>query len=183
MINQFFGGRGGNADTPVSHDFVELFNSDAIDIDMSGWTLHVSSSRVGALSRTTTFPYGTIIPARHSFLIRGVAMTSSTELRANDPVPLALNISAFDLAWNIMFIDNGNYVHIVLRNVDGDVIDAFSNRIGAPLMGEIAINMTSRQRSARRINFQSTNNNARDFQGIAWGCVNQPGTKWSARRF
>jgi len=175
MINQIFGGRGGNENTPISHDFIELYNSKNSYVDISNWTLHVSSSRMRAFSGTRVFPNGTVIPARHSFLIRGAAMTSSTFLREENPIPHVLEILAYDMDWINAVLDNDDYMHVVLRDSEGYVIDAFSNRAGAPLRGEVASNTTSRQRSARRINFQNTNDNASDFQGVAWGISNNLG--------
>jgi hypothetical protein len=93
LINQIFGGRRGNDDTPISHDFIEIYNTENITADISGWTLYLSTSRSGSFSGTLTFPAETIIPANHSFLIRGAVMTSSTALRTVSPVPLVLDIT------------------------------------------------------------------------------------------
>jgi hypothetical protein len=166
ILNHIFGGRGGNADTPISHDFVELYNISDEEVDISGWTLEYSTTRSGSgvFNGTLTFPQGTVIPAFHSFLIRGGAMTSHM---AN----LVVTIDTYDYDWLGAVFDNDNFSRFILRDANDDIIDAFSNRAGDDLEGNSAFNTISRQRSARRINFQDTNCNATDWETVIWNAL------------
>lgn len=74
LIDQVYGG-GGKGDTPISNSFIELYNPDGKDVDLSGYTL-VYGDKTLKLSGS--------IPANSSYLVVGAAEVTSDEFLAYD---------------------------------------------------------------------------------------------------
>ena len=74
IISEVYGG-GGNSGAPLSHDFVELFNTTGAEIDISGWSIQYYSASGTTPSTTNVFvlPEGSKIPANGHFLIQCAA--------------------------------------------------------------------------------------------------------------
>ncbi|WJY68736.1 ExeM/NucH family extracellular endonuclease [Corynebacterium auris] len=90
VISEVYGG-GGNSGSVFSHDFVELYNPTASDIDITGWRLEQRSAKDG-LGATVTL--SGIVPADSHFLIRGSAgRNPSGQLPAAD-IEASFNFSA-----------------------------------------------------------------------------------------
>ena len=157
VINQVYGG-GGKSDTPLSNNFIELYNPTDSEIDLSGYEIGYMSSRGGSNAGNTN---GTIIkkaltgtlPARTSYLILCAPETPNTK---------HFTIDAFDLDWTDQTIDNKQFQVILYQNsaiVDAVSVDEASVE-GTPIAG------ITKQLSIRRIDFSDTNDNSVDFEKI-----------------
>jgi len=76
---------GGNSGAVFNADFVELFNSTAVDIDISGWTLQYGSATgttpMGDCTNClVTFPAGTVVKACKYLLVRGATGANGAPL-------------------------------------------------------------------------------------------------------
>jgi hypothetical protein len=73
-ISQVYGG-GGNSGGVYTNDYVELFNSSGLPVDISGWSLQYGSAtgtvNLGACTNClTVFPTGSVIPACGYWLVQ-----------------------------------------------------------------------------------------------------------------
>lgn len=67
VINEVYGG-GGNSGAPFRNDFVELYNNNTTDQDISGWQVAYYAAS-GGFGASVTLPTGTTIRAKGYFLI------------------------------------------------------------------------------------------------------------------
>lgn len=104
LISQVFGG-GGNAGSPYTHDFVELFNRGPRAESLDGWSLQfgsaTSTAALGASSSTLTVLSGMLLPGQY-LLVRGASGgTAGSPLPApdiTDPTPAAIAAAAHKVA-------------------------------------------------------------------------------------
>ena len=87
-ISQVYGG-GGNTGAPYLYDYVELFNSGPVPVDISGWSLQYGSatgtSNLGACTNCLcVLPQGASIPACGYYLVQLAPGTTVT----NVPLPV-----------------------------------------------------------------------------------------------
>ena len=74
VISQIYGG-GGNSGAALKNDFVELFNSTALPVSLTGWSVQYTSA-AGTSWQVTTL--NGVIPAGHYFLVQEGAGTGGT---------------------------------------------------------------------------------------------------------
>lgn len=93
IITEVFGG-GGNSGAVYKNDFVELFNTTASTVDLSGWALtYYSSTGTGLASNIFEIPAGSSIAPYRYFLIQASAGAGgTTDLPTPDAVS-TLNLS------------------------------------------------------------------------------------------
>ena len=91
-ISQIYGG-GGNSGSVWTHDFIELVNTGAGAVDLSGWSLRYAS---GAGTTWQMTPLAGSIPAKHYFLVQeGAGGAGTTPLPTPDVVgTIAMSASA-----------------------------------------------------------------------------------------
>ena len=94
-ISQVYGG-GGSSSAAYTHDYVELFNSSAVPVDISGWAIEYGSATgtwASFSGNIYVFPTGTIIQPCKYLLISGSSGTGGVPL----PVP-ADHVAALTLS-------------------------------------------------------------------------------------
>lgn len=179
IINHIYGGgyEGAN-NTPVSHGFIELYNSTDNSMSLKGLSVHYGEYNKGW--RTLNL-FGTV-PAKTSFLIRGAQHTNPEDAR--------LAITEYDMAWNVPFMDTGMKVYLsVGRNSprsanpwasNGDTVSPQQELGYIDLVGCNAQDTTlrvdgfesaapylmSRITSARRNDFNDTGSNSKDLKAF-----------------
>lgn len=101
IINHIYGGgyEGAN-NTPLSHGFIELYNSTENSMNLKGLSVHYGEYGKGW--RTLNL-FG-IVPPKTSFLIRGAQHTDPDEAR--------LALTEYDMAWNVPFTSSGMKVYL-----------------------------------------------------------------------
>ena len=94
-ISQVYGG-GGNSGAYYRYDFVELFNSSTVPVNIAGWTLMYASSTGASFGGTANFyvaiPAGATIPACGYYLIQ--LASGANTVAANLPTPDAIGTIA-----------------------------------------------------------------------------------------
>lgn len=154
IISQVYGG-GNKGEGPISHSFIELYNTTDQAIDLAGTQLTYSSGEEEtALSLTGT------IPAHGSYLVRCNAEADTTGV---------LELDSSDQDW-AQVINNKAY-RIAL--VSGDqTVDAVAVDDEGGEGTALAESTISKQKSIRRKvengAFVDTNNNASDFEVIVY---------------
>lgn len=94
VINEVYGG-GGNAGAPFNQDFVELFNTGATAIDISGFSLQYGTATGSTFATFATFAVGTMIQAGSTFLVSaGSGGTNGVALPTPDFVGATTNFAA-----------------------------------------------------------------------------------------
>ena len=90
VISGVYGG-GGNSGAPVLNDYVELYNTTAAAVDMSGWTIYYGAATGTSVSATNTFtfPSGTSIGA-NGFLLLQASKGAGTQ---TNPYEFDIDIS------------------------------------------------------------------------------------------
>lgn len=182
IINHIYGGgyEGAN-NTPVSHGFIELYNSTENTINLKGLSVHYGEYNKGW--RTLNL-FG-VVPPKTSFLIRGAQHTA--------PELARVVIDEYDMSWNVPFMDTGMKVYLsVGRNSprttnpwasNGDITSPQQELGYIDLIGCNAQDTTlrvdgfetaapylmSRTTSARRNDFADTGSNAKDLKPFDFG--------------
>jgi hypothetical protein len=106
-ISQVFAG-GGNAGGTYLNDYVELYNTSAVSIDISGWSLQYNSATgttdLGTcVNCLTVLPQGSCIGPSGYFLIQLIAGTNT----ADPPLPVAPDYAAPQATANNMAASSG----------------------------------------------------------------------------
>ena len=104
VINQMYGGGSVVTGTPVSHSFVELYNFTNKDMNLKGVYLWYRSKGSGWQSLALEG----IVPAKHSFLIRGKQHTAPFSQGVR------LNVLKYDMEWDMAFADKGFSMYLCL---------------------------------------------------------------------
>jgi len=112
-ISQVYGG-GGNAGATYTNDYVELYNSSAVSIDISGWSLQYNSATgttdLGTCTNCLTIlPQGSCIGPNGYFLIQLAAGTNT----APPPLPVTPDYASPQATANNMSATSGK---IALKN-------------------------------------------------------------------
>lgn len=181
IINQVFGGGSAN-DSAISHGFIELYNPTDQDIDLSTSSIQYSKGKENGIPTDGPFDWnvlnltGKTIKAHQSFLIlcdSGVAVSA-----AGTPRYTILN---WDMSWSqeisnrsfhVALVSNQSKLSpIITANESEHVIDLIAAKnTGA---GDVVYNFEgasldgiSKQKSARRIDFQDNDDNNKDFEII-----------------
>ena len=177
IINQAYGAGPLDDGGAVSHSFVEIFNPTNYPISLAGHSLQLQNGRDATNQPTEwemlAFSSNHVVESYSSFLIRlPLASPSARYFIHNADVDWdnARNLS--NRSFSVAIVSNQNLLsQTITPGERGGVIDLLGatntstadmvlNFEGAPF-GDI-----SRQRSARRINFQDTSNNAVDFMTV-----------------
>ena len=104
IINQMYGGGSVTTGTPVSHGFIELYNFNNKDINLKGVYLWYRSKGSGWQSLALEG----IVPAKHSFLIRGKQHTAPYSQGVR------LNVMNYDMEWDMQFSEKGFSAYLCL---------------------------------------------------------------------
>ena len=104
IINQMYGGGSVTTGTPVSHGFIELYNFNNKDINLKGVYLWYRSKGSGWQSLALEG----VVPAKHSFLIRGKQHTAPYSQGVR------LNIMNYDMEWDMQFSEKGFSAYLCL---------------------------------------------------------------------
>jgi len=104
VINQMYGGGNVTTGTPVSHGFIELYNFNNKDINLKGVYLWYRSKGSGWQSLALEG----IVPAKHSFLIRGRQHTAPYSQGVR------LNVMNYDMEWDMQFSEKGFSAYLCL---------------------------------------------------------------------
>ena len=154
IISQVYGG-GNKGEGPISHSFIELYNTTDQAIDLAGTQLTYSSGEEEtALNLTGT------IPAHGSYLVRCNAEANTTGV---------LELDSSDQDWAQVINNKAYRIALVSgdQTVDSVAVDEEGGEGTALAEGTI-----SKQKSIRRKvengAFVDTNNNANDFEVIVY---------------
>ena len=176
IVLQVFGG-GGQADTAISHSFIELYNPTSSPISLNGYSVRYSTTGTSAKGRAShwqsisdtvangvlefNLPAGHTIPAGHSYLIRGVVEPGTPPALA---VPI---INAFDFDIGDRAIDNRDYrIAIVLGGVEINVIQV--------------PHANNKHTTARRVDFSADDYQLYTYSGSAGqGSVMRTAADWT----
>lgn len=105
IINQIYGGGSlSTTETSVSHNFVELYNCNEVDINLNGLYLWYKPNG----GSWTSLALKGIVPAYHSFLIRG------TQLYNIESDIVRCKIRKYDQEWNQSFASNGFTMYLCI---------------------------------------------------------------------
>lgn len=196
ILNQIYGG---GKDAACSHHFVELYNKSDKAIKLDGVSLYGATYKAPAWQHVQLS--GTI-PAKCSYLIRGVESTNSIVPVDNYDLQCTLKL---DKAMKVFLIasTDPNYLEGIVNpwNVDGrfnkvegyidgfgchgnsglmgdsltDTIDGFETEApggGDPGTTKVGCGGNSKQTSMRRINFTDTDVNSEDFEALRYANFN-----------
>ncbi|MDR0731492.1 MAG: lamin tail domain-containing protein [Treponema sp.] len=172
-------GTGPGSDGAVSHNFVELYNNSAAALDLTGVTLQYADGTSGGTAPADPnwkiiSLSGYSIGAGRSFLILGKKNNNSGDLQLTDNSgdinndALVLNNHAYKVA----LIRTGNAIsrtNPFNPKMAGyiDMIGAVNDPAEEDSIGACetsALSGISKQKSARRKNFNDTDNNGQDFE-------------------
>ncbi len=155
-------GTGNNTDSAINRSFIELYNTSDEDINLSNYSIHLKNKDNEFVKEVLT---GTI-KAKSSYLIAGRVMTT---VNAN------LYIEEYDhfVDWRI---DNKEFAVCLLSNTNDITTNPFNNGVIDGYVDMVGIDSSvfettpftgiSKQKTARRISLDDTNNNSKDFQII-----------------
>ena len=110
VVNQIYGGGNVATGTPVSHSFIELYNFKDEDLNLKGVTLWYKAS--GGTWQSLALEG--IVPAKHSFLIRGKQHTAPYSANVR------LNVLKYDMEWNVAFSNKGFSVYLCIGDETPD---------------------------------------------------------------
>lgn len=178
IINQVYGG-GENNDTPVSHSFIELYNNSDRVISLNELSLQYAEE--STFWKVLNLK-GSINPYS-SFLIR---CNSCSDI---DKYSTRFKIKRYDMTWNITLSDLGMKVYLCNRKLKSDYINP-ANIDGCWTKEEGYIDLFSvggendidgyeteyshilnKNTGARRLDFSSTFNNAKDIIPVDFNSV------------
>ncbi len=127
LINQAYGG---SSDGYASHDFIELYNTTDIDIDVSSWSLQYRSSNDGDdRSAWSKLDLTGIIPAHSSYLVRCSRIAS--------PNKNAITINNYDQEWNHAIHSKGISILLMANQILLDAeTDIYDNSKHIPLVSD-----------------------------------------------
>ena len=124
VIQQIYGGGSlTTKETAVSHNFVELYNCNTVDINLNGLYLWYKPNG-GSWS---SLALRGIVPAGHSFLIRGNALYN-----INSDI-VRCKITEYDQEWNISFSENGFTIYLCVgeKEPEATPVKYIKNELGA----------------------------------------------------
>src|SRR5205085_11651860 len=81
VISQIFGG-GGNSGAPYRNDFIELFNSGQLPVDLTGWSVQYASATATTWSVTPLTSF--VLPPGRYYLVQEAGGTNGAPLPAPD---------------------------------------------------------------------------------------------------
>jgi len=160
IINQVYG-RADKTDAAISHSFIELYNLTDTDVDLSTYSVQYTAAGDSWQKLNLT---GVTIGAHTSYLIR---------CYSKDGVASRYEIVGYDLDWSDCIISNDNIKIALVRNQalltvsEPTYEQGVADFIGAGTTDYAygyRITGISKQKTARRIEFANTGNNATDFE-------------------
>jgi hypothetical protein len=182
LILQFYGD-GDKADGAVSHSFVELYNPTGNDMSLDEYSLQYSE---GGAAWDKLDLSGKTIRAKSSFLV--LCKKNSVGAR------LDLTDTAADITWPGKYFSNGQFTVCLIKNtetlsvenpfdIDGEGTKSpgYVDMAGAVNGSQPTItaceaefgDLISKQKSARRITLDDTDNNKNDFETIDYRARDQ----------
>lgn len=167
-ISQVYGGGGATAGTPTyKKDFIELFNSGAAPVNISGWVLEYGSATGNWGSSTSnyyTFPKGTIIqPCKYLLIACGTSGTTGGDLPVTaDIVTTNINMSASNGKVGLFNALNANLA--CGSEIAGTLVDKVSYGTANCAEGTAVAALTNTTGAARNGGgMADTDNNQADF--------------------
>lgn len=162
-ISQVYGG-GGSGTAAYTHDYIELFNSSGVAVDISGWSIEYGSATGNWASfsgNIYTFPEGSFIQACSYLLISGSSGSGG------DPLPVAADhvagLTLSGTTGKVALFTEPN-VNLACGSEVGTIVDKVS--YGSGNCPETAnVGTLSSLTAAIRIGggLQDTDNNSADF--------------------
>ncbi|MCL2089261.1 MAG: CotH kinase family protein [Oscillospiraceae bacterium] len=150
-------GQGGNpttlqTDTPISHNFIELYNPTNAAVNLSGWKITYEQFRRPAENGTWEhiFPSGTTMPPNSSYLIRGRASVVDSA----HPAPNH-QVSVGDLEMPSMYLDNAEY-RVQIYSPDNALVNQIHNTT-----------VTNKHTTLRKTDLSGTGHTAIDYRTLA----------------
>lgn len=160
IINQVYGG-GGKGDTPVSHSFIELYNSTDRDINLENYRIaYLSKGTVESLDLTGT------VPPHTSYLV---------QCAKEETDKAVCTLSNADIIWD-MVISNKSYSVVLFdRETQVDGVSVNEEAVeGIPLEDPSGDTIISKNKSIRRIGFIDTDQNTDDFEVLNYSKLTPP---------
>lgn len=161
MINQIYGS-GENADVPVSHNFIELYNPTGEEVDVSNYSLEYFSNGKTSDGATKTIKLTGTIPSRASYLVL---------CKATGSAQAVFTVEKSDLTWEELLIDNKQYC-VILKNGE-EKIDGVSVGEAETEGAALEKGVISKNKSLRRIGFVDTDQNTNDFETLNYSKLPQ----------
>ena len=159
IINEVYGGGGkegkdGNPNSPYKYDFIEIYNPTDEDINLEGISLKYTNDS-GEIVQQYEFESKDIIKANDYFLIR---CGSDTDKNYGEEFEADLQDCEIEIS------DTKGNIELLKGE---DIIDAVAFGSLQTFKGEgSSVESLDIYSSARRVNFQDTNNNANDFKKV-----------------
>lgn len=193
IINQVYGGFEPASDnnttnanlntTPVSHDFIELYNNSVNDIDLNGLAIYYKGSKGTTDRAWSKFALKGIVPPRCSFLIR---CNQNTDFLSG---LCRCKIRNYDMSWNQKMSARGFtvYLSVDIGNINVDnpfkcaglssdlPLDGYIDMIGiGGVNPEHLVNayetrfwsIMDKNTAAHRIDYADSDNNQKDIETI-----------------
>lgn len=161
-ISQLYGG-GGSSSAAYTHDYVELFNSSTLPVDISGWAIEYGSATgtwASFSGNIYVFPAGTIIQPCQYRLISGSSGTGGVPLPVAPDHVAALTLSGTNGKVGLFTTSNVN----VACGSETGLVDKVSYGTGnCPETTNVPA-LTSLTAAIRKVGgMQDTDNNSADF--------------------
>lgn len=171
IITEVYGG-GGNSGATLKNDFIELYNTTASAVDISGWSLQYYSATGTAVSAPTNkfvIPEGKSIPAKTYFLIQAAAGTGGSVDLVNPDLVSEISASGAN-GKIILFTSNVEVTISDIASITGNT--SFKDYVpygttATPIWGSAMLasltNTTSASRKMVSSNYSYTQNVGFDF--------------------
>ena len=177
IINQTYGSGPLDNSGSISHSFIELYNPTGNTISLDGYSLQLQNGADDTNAATEWEKYD--FDGRHeiaphsSFLIRlALAAPSARYVLPNADIDWTTGRILSNRAYSVALVNNQALLSMKITPAEmAGVVDL----VGAKNTGKAdlvlnyegsSLDEVSKQKSARRINFQDTDNNAADFESL-----------------
>jgi hypothetical protein len=173
LIFQVYGD-GDATDGAVSHSFIELYNNKDTQVNLSTYSVQYGNAAGTAWTKINLT--GTV-PSKASYFIRGKINSTGARLNLSTLEPDA-TFDGFisNKNFKVILVSNQNLITVAnpLNKGDETAIDGYVDMMGALNGGTIdaweggvaAPDIISKQKSARRVSLEDTNDNTVDFDTI-----------------
>ncbi|MGN1182511.1 MAG: choice-of-anchor I family protein, partial [Faecalibacillus sp.] len=159
LINQIYG-TGGKTDCAVSHNFIELYNPTDTDVTLAGYEIRYNGSTLDLNDVDT-------VKAHSSYLIVGKEATNSSP---------ALTITQYDFLKEDFELSNKeNTIELMKNDVRIDGIQ--TSETSQDGIEGLVLTGLSKQKSARRKNFEDTDINSQDFTIVEYKGMSEDSIK------
>lgn len=169
VINELYA-RGGSANQPYTHKFVELYNPTDEPIDLEGWTLQYKSATGASFGVQATL--SGVIPAEGYFLVQGGSNgTTGGDLPEADIVANGLNPGGSNGV--VALVEGDAAISLIKGDISAVENDALIDLIGTGTADTYETAAAANQGGAsdplswQRTDFVDTDDNSSDFSMLA----------------